>query len=476
MEVEPLENAIPKKGLLLWLDADQTGAEDGAKEIAIWKDRSGRDNHAESDTGQVKVAAKAVAGRDTIEFRGAEMFVGVPLRPTPGPCTIFVVSKRPKVLKSSDGWQALFSCWNGETKTCNEAPSFIFCTETGKKGNPYEVVVNEQHHNQRSLGVFAVGANVKSGEDQFRGQICEVLVYNRRFDYNTELAAIREYLSTKWKAELAEERNGWTRRGFLEFPPERTSDEHPLSDQSNNGKWKLVGALSDEFDGTELDEEKWFRKNPTWQGMAPVFFSSNNVNVADGTLQLTFREERRPEALPEYENFLDFSSASVMAQKRAQYGYFEVRAKPMDIAANSSFGLHTGWDSGKRTHKIGVFELAGRASNRRNQLRMSSDAYRAPGVTNPIKTTSVWYARTNVANEFHTYGLQWDEESISWFVDGVIVRKADNKHFHRDSRLTFNCIPFSKELLPKTDQLPATFHIDYIRVWQQEGMRVADWN
>jgi len=473
VDVTLLEADLPQQDLLLWLDADQAGAEEGAKKIKTWADRSGNGNHVEADSTAIKIGSKKVAGRHVLEFTGEEMFIGAPLRPSPGPLTVFIVSTRSDKFASDEAWQRLYSSWDGGTEDDNVWPSFAHSAITGKGGQAYDPVVTEQRDNNRSLGVFAIGGNVKLGGNKFRGQICEILVYGRKFTTETEYSAVRDYLSRKWGATIAANRNGWTRRGILENPPERSNEQFPLSDQSNEEGWTMVAELSDEFEGDQLDEDKWFKVNPDWLGQAPAFFSTNNVSVSNGVLNLTFRQDKRPEWL-EDEKFDGYSAASVMNRKRAQYGYFEVRAKPIDFAVKSKWVMHTGYEDDTAS-SIDIFELQGKQSGKRNQLQMASRMFKAPGLEKGIHQKGVWYAPFPLNEDFHVYGLKWTSDEITYFLDGVEVRRVENKHHHLDTRIAFHCMPISPEKLPQDEQLPTAFQIDYIRSWQKSGMSVRQW-
>jgi len=39
--------------------------------------------------------------------------------------------------------------------------------------------------------------------------------------------------------------------------PKHTTPAYPLSDQQNKSGWVEIEALTDEFDGKELDRKKW---------------------------------------------------------------------------------------------------------------------------------------------------------------------------------------------------------------------------
>ena len=65
-------------------------------------------------------------------------------------------------------------------------------------------------------------------------------------------------------------------------PPVDSGYNKPLAPRPG---FKLVSELSDEFNGTELDQSKWLDHMSYWNGRGAVFLPSN-VSVAEGCLQL----------------------------------------------------------------------------------------------------------------------------------------------------------------------------------------------
>ena len=51
----------------------------------------------------------------------------------------------------------------------------------------------------------------------------------------------------------------WNRTGPLGETPKHVTDAYPLSDQENKGGWVKFEPMSDEFEGKELDPNKWNR-------------------------------------------------------------------------------------------------------------------------------------------------------------------------------------------------------------------------
>ena len=99
----------------------------------------------------------------------------------------------------------------------------------------------------------------------------------------------------------------WNRTGPLGETPKHVTDAYPLSDQENKGGWVKFEPMSDEFEGKELDPNKWNRGMYWWKGRQPALFSDKNVTVSDGKLHLTMRKEKLP---PEVEKlgYKDYTS------------------------------------------------------------------------------------------------------------------------------------------------------------------------
>ena len=82
----------------------------------------------------------------------------------------------------------------------------------------------------------------------------------------------------------------WNRTGPLGETPKHVTDAYPLSDQQNKGGWVKFEPMSDEFEGKELDLNKWHVGMEWWKGRQPALFSDKNVTVSDGKLHLTMRK------------------------------------------------------------------------------------------------------------------------------------------------------------------------------------------
>ncbi|WP_346882157.1 family 16 glycosylhydrolase [uncultured Algibacter sp.] len=300
---------------------------------------------------------------------------------------------------------------------------------------------------------------------------------------------------------------------------------YPYSDQDNIGNWKLNTAVSDEFDSSRIDEDKWyivgkfqggkpFYKHPdkpnkkVWKGRAPSQFSGRNYRLEDGKLILETRWEpdfpfsdelRKPvfgEALP-YENI---TTACIIGRRDFKYGYIEIKSKAADAPVSSAF-----WSMGERL-EFDFFELYGGSTNPKkshldSQLWWSIRDWNKP-VTGKPTYTEKKDVGFRVAEGFHIWGIEWNKKGVKYYIDGKLfseikanevtkwakenvknVTLPDNYNGYVATKpinlwldqevFPWHDIPKSKEELEskspegKKDDGIVDFEIEYIRVWQR---------
>jgi len=258
----------------------------------------------------------------------------------------------------------------------------------------------------------------------------------------------------------------WNRQGPLENVPDRVTDRLPLSDQKNRGGWVPFEPMTDEFEDDTLNLQKWTLGMHWWDGRQPALFSEKNVTVADGKLQLTMRKEKVP---AEYESrgYRDYTSAALHTKTRSSYGYYEVKAKPMNSAGSSSFWFQQDATPGWGT-EIDVFEIGGKADGFQHKVNMNLHVFRTPTQKQHWSVGGVWVAPWRLADDYHVYGLHWGEDDIEYYVDGVLVRAVENTHWHQPLYLIFDSETMPNWFgMPNDQDLPSTFNVEYVRAWKQ---------
>lgn len=300
----------------------------------------------------------------------------------------------------------------------------------------------------------------------------------------------------------------------------------PLSDPENIGNWYYNSEVSDEFEAKEIDEDKWyivgkfkdgkpFYKHPdkpnkrVWKGRAPSQFSGRNYRLENGKLILETRWEpdfpfspeiRKPvfgKALP-YENL---TTACFIGRKEFKYGYIEIKSKAAKAPISSAF-----WAMGKNL-EIDFFELYGK-SLKENKRHLDSHLWWSiRDWSKPVTGKPVYTERKqvgfNVADDFHVWGIEWNENGMKYYINGKLfstVTAEQVTEWAKKNRtkitlpedyngyvanrpialwLDQECfpwhdIPSSKEELERFSKESekedgvVDFEIEYVRVWQKK--------
>jgi beta-glucanase (GH16 family) len=257
----------------------------------------------------------------------------------------------------------------------------------------------------------------------------------------------------------------WVATGDLGPKPQRSTDASPLSDQANQGRWRIYEPMSDEFTGDTLDPNKWWPRNPEWLGRKPAYFYPGNVKVSDDKLHLTMQKQEVAE-MPKDKGYHTYTSAAVKSKTKVCYGYFEVKARPMKSHGSSSFWFYDG--TPEWWTEIDVFEIGGAAPGFERKDNMNVHVFRTPQEKRHWSVGAVWVAPFDLADDYHVYGLEWDKDRIKWYFDGVLVRWVQNTHWHQALTLNFDSETMPDWFgLPRDSDLPSTYSLEYVRAWKK---------
>ena len=213
-----------------------------------------------------------------------------------------------------------------------------------------------------------------------------------------------------------------------------------------NGKQALVSSLSDEFDGSAVDTNKWW---------FPGYGNSTAANsqLVNGNLQLTVMPTS-PGVATSPENI---SHAYISTVGQGLYGYYEVRMKPnSQLHADNAFWLFNMRPSNDGWSEIDIVEQYGSA----DPYNANFTAYYcdAGQVVRGIDESA--YNAQTFTSDYHVFGLDWNENTLDWYVDGVLESSNPNTYWHESmyALLTF----YSYENISQSYSMD----VDYLRVWQ----------
>lgn len=262
----------------------------------------------------------------------------------------------------------------------------------------------------------------------------------------------------------------WTFKGAIKNPPERVTEELPLSDQQNKSGWVKYNKMWDEFEVPVLGTNKWVVGMRWWLGRQPAWFNPTNVLVSDGKLHLTMRKEKVPLQYAKL-GYSNYTSAAVHSLVRSSCGYYEIKARAMRSAGSSAFWFinedpktHPNWGT-----EIDVFELCGKSPEHERRYYMTLHVTKTPIEKRHWSIHSYWEAPWRFSNDFHTFGFEWAPDELRWYVDGVLVRTVENTHWHQPLYLIFDSETMPNWFgMPEDADLPSTFSIEYVRAWKRK--------
>jgi beta-glucanase (GH16 family) len=233
-------------------------------------------------------------------------------------------------------------------------------------------------------------------------------------------------------------------------------------------------AWSDEFNGTKLDLNKWNYEIGNGEGgwgTGQKDYCTDrpeNVKVVDGKLVITIRNE-------EISSF-SYTSGRLNTKGKffTKYGRIEARIKvPAGKGIGAAFWMlpqfeKFGW--WPRSGEIDVAETNGDNVNHNYGTVhfMQWDIHQYSG--NHVKIEG------NLTKEFHDYVLEWDENSLKWYLDGKLYNEFNNKEpiddrspFQEEFFLIISAgvgSNFSGNVI-EDKALPQTLEVDYIRVYKK---------
>ena len=463
-------------GLVLWLDASDASSlqTDAEGKVVQWRDRSGLHHDLTAgaeEAARPQVVPNALNGQTVLRFSGHQTLREVmPIRTSFGSVTVIVVSRRSTGQGGGEAQQRLVSSQADSGRPDDRGPNFAMTA--GVKGQPdaYTATVTDTEVSGVSIGPLTVGGGDDGKTRGLRGDIAEVLVYDRAFLSQGDRHLVLNYLHAKWNAAIPENPFDWTRTGGLGVTPKHSRQDLPLSDQKDVGRWRLDRQVSDEFEAP-LDPARW-HLSPTapgdWAGRQPALYLPSNVTVAGGILQIAFRKGDVPE-MKNYpgQGYQGYTSGSVRTTHRTGYGYYEVCAKPMNSAGSSAFWLTDTGVSNEAT-EIDVFEIGGKTRYFNRKYNMNAHVWQTPQEKRHWAVGGVWDSPWNLADDFHVYGFDWNKETLTWYVDGVAVRRARNTNWFLPLYLIFDSEAMWDWFGKVEDaDLPSTFSVKYVRVWRK---------
>lgn len=189
---------LPRQGLVLWLDASDkaTVVRDQGKVLA-WTDKSGL-GHAVQAVDSTMTYVAYPEDRNVIRCGGGPGHFTVPDLKAVGDLTVVTVARRVAGLPSAT-YGRILSYHDGKTQQDGRPADWVspsWCVPVMDE-QPFAARISVT--SPRRLDGLYIGMNMSTRGDVFRGDLCEILIYDRALP-PAELRAVRARLRTKWAA------------------------------------------------------------------------------------------------------------------------------------------------------------------------------------------------------------------------------------------------------------------------------------
>jgi beta-glucanase (GH16 family) len=240
----------------------------------------------------------------------------------------------------------------------------------------------------------------------------------------------------------------------LVLTPATTASADPIGGTG----WNLV--FSDDFNGSTVDTAKW---NYRTDVKAYSSQKAENVTLSGGIMSINLKQET--------DRGKSFTGGGLVSKQQLRYGYYETRAKINEGAGwHTAFWLQCGdgsttYPACQRT-EIDGFEID---SHLPTSLRHNIITWNGSGNGGGFGATTGTYNIGFDLRQWHTYGIDWSETSVKYYVDGVLKATQNytpSNWTHDYTSIWLTSIGYG--VAPDPAYLPSQAQFDYIRYWQKD--------
>jgi beta-glucanase (GH16 family) len=248
-----------------------------------------------------------------------------------------------------------------------------------------------------------------------------------------------------------------------------------LQPQGPSGKWRMT--FSDEFSSSSLNESKWTdcywwaTNGCTNEGNNELeWYMPDNVSQSDGKLHMTAKRQvilGTTGKTYQYTsgmvtNGRDMSTYGGPSRHEFTYGYVEARVKvPKGKGLWPAVWLlpvDNGWPP-----EIDVMEYLGHEPNKVHMTHHWSE-------NGQHKQSGSSYSGPDFSQGYHTFGVNWQPDSITWYIDGVERKRFTNASAipNEPMYVLLNLAvggnwPGSPDA---NTPFPSTYSADWVRIWK----------
>jgi len=241
-------------------------------------------------------------------------------------------------------------------------------------------------------------------------------------------------------------------------------------------RWAYSGG--DEFNGTQLDNSKWYTCGDGWNrehGNELQYYLDNNIVLDNGILKLVAKREpgyydvwRFDGGAHVIQKYFEYTSGWIQPKMKFKYGLFEIRFKlPVGKGLWPAFWLY----GGNPNEEFDIFEYKGETPNKIHidmHCPNGCDNYNPSGLY-PYNFGGWVTASGNFSDSYNDMMGEWGPGACFWYLNGqeFAVWWGDlnyQENIIANLAIANDAGPFEPGP-DNTTPFPAYFEIDFIRVW-----------
>lgn len=234
-------------------------------------------------------------------------------------------------------------------------------------------------------------------------------------------------------------------------------------------KWELT--FSEEFENKKLDQQKWLTKFFWGEALLNSSYSlasdnhwytdGNNISIDKSILKISTRKEKASGLSWDSKygfvpKEFDYTSGVISTGNsfRQQHGRFEAKIKITSLEGI----YHAFWLVGdKMLPEIDIFRKKGNDSS-----ALQGAFFWENGQKGKPKKSITSVGGLSLDSEFYILGVDWDEQKITWKINGIPFKVESN---NLPKGVVY--LVLSSGVNGKIDEskLPVTFEVDWVKCW-----------
>ena len=225
--------------------------------------------------------------------------------------------------------------------------------------------------------------------------------------------------------------------------------------------WTLV--FEDTFDDGVIDTSKWKYRTDIRELSSQ---KAANVTESGGNAVITLKAET--------DRGKSYTGGGLITKQPFRYGFYETR-----VRINAGPGWHTAFwnkyaaDGTTAFDPAAKTEIDGFEIDSVNPRNIRHNIFKWNGSTPTMHVTSgIYDVGFDTSAAFHTYGFEWAETYVKYYVDGVLKATqtyTPQQYTHDYPHLWLSVVAAAYNGgAPDPGQLPAQVYFDYFRYWQKD--------